>query len=76
MALIPDRFRKLAINVALLFAGSTATAAIALISTTPKDDLKAFAIAVITGALIAGARAVIGFLALQLPQVPAIPVDE
>jgi hypothetical protein len=71
-----DRFKKLAINTGLAFVAGATTAFLALISTTPKADLKAFAIAVITGAIFAGVRAAVGFLALQVPGVPTIPVDE
>jgi predicted membrane metal-binding protein len=71
-----ERFKKLAINTGLAFVAGATTAFLALISTTPKEDLKAFLIAVVLGAIFAGVRAAIGFLALQIPQVPAIPVDE
>jgi hypothetical protein len=71
-----ERFKKLAINTGLAFVAGATTAFLALISTTPKEDLKAFVIAVVAGALFAGARAALGFLALQVPGVPAIPVDE
>ena len=75
MALVPEKFRNLALNVALLFVGTVVSTALALIQTTPKDDLKAFAIAVVTGALVAGVRAVVGFLGLTTA-VPAVPVDK
>lgn len=74
--LIPDRFRKLAINTGLAFIAAATTAFAALIATTPKEDFKAFVIAIVSGALFAGLRAAIGFLALQVPALPAIPVDE
>jgi len=72
---IPERFRKLAINVGLLFVGAALSTGAALAQTTPKGDLKVFVIAVVSGAAIAGVRAVIGFIALQASGVPAVPVD-
>jgi hypothetical protein len=68
--------KELFINVGLLFVGAALTAGLALASTTPKDNIKVFVISVVSGAIVAGVRAVIGFLALNLSKVPAIPVDE
>lgn len=76
MAFKDTKFGRLAINVGLAFVAGATTAFFALINTTPKEDLTAFAIAVATGAVFAGVRAAIGFILLQIPQVPAIPVDE
>ena len=75
MSAFTEKYRKLAINVALLFAGTAVSTALSLIATTPKDDIKAFVIAVVTGAVIAGARAAYGFVALNIPKVPTVPTD-
>jgi uncharacterized membrane protein len=72
---IPERFRKLLINVGLLFVGAALSTGLALAQTTPKTDLKVFVIAVVSGAAIAGVRAVVGFIALQASGIPAVPVD-
>lgn len=71
-----ERFKKLAINTGLAFFAAAVGSFGALIATTPKESVKAFVIAVIAGSLFAGGRAALGFLALQIPQIPAIPVDE
>jgi len=72
---IPERFRKLAINVGLLFVGSFAASFGAFLKATPKETLVAGAISGIAAAAIAGVRAVVGFVALQASGVPAVPVD-
>lgn len=70
-----EKYKKLAINVGLAFIAGATTAFAALVQTTPKEDLKAFVIAVATGALFAGLRAAYGFIALNLPKVPTVPTD-
>jgi hypothetical protein len=72
---IPERFRKLVINVGLLFIGSFAASFGAFLQATPKEALAAGVISAVAAAAIAGVRAVIGFVALQASGVPAVPVD-
>ena len=75
MSFKDSRFGRLVINVGLAFVAGAVTAFAALVSTTPKDDPVAFAIAVGAGLLFAGVRAVIGYLLLVIPKVPAVPTD-
>jgi uncharacterized membrane protein YjjB (DUF3815 family) len=73
---IPERFRKLAINVGLLFVGAFVTTFATLLNSTPKDLNKAALLAAAGAGVAAGIRAVVGFVALQASGVPAIPVDK
>jgi len=75
MALVPDRFKKLAINVGLAFAAGFVTTFGAFLAETPKATSKAAFIAALAASLFAGFRAVVGYAALVAPKVPAVPVD-
>ena len=75
MALIPDKFRKLAINVGLAFVAGFVTAFGTLLAETPKPTDKAAFLALVGAALFAGFRAAVGFAALVTPKVPAVPTD-
>jgi len=76
MALVPERFRKLAINVGLAFIAGFATTFGTLLNTTPKPTDKAALFAFLGACVFAGARAVAGFIALQASGIPAIPTDK
>lgn len=75
MAFKDSKYGRLILNVGLAFLAGAATAGLALAQTTPKDNLKVFVISVVSGAVVAGARAAVGFLALNIPAVPAVPTD-
>jgi hypothetical protein len=75
MALVPDRFKKLSINVGLAALAGFVTTFATLLNSTPKPTDKAAFLAIAGAAVFAAVRAVVGYLALIIKGVPAVPTD-
>lgn len=68
--------KELFINVGLAFVAGFVTSLAAFLAVTPKPTDTAIIISALAAALWAGVRGVIGFIALNVPKVPTVPVDE
>jgi hypothetical protein len=68
--------KELAVNIGLSFVAGFVTTFGVFVAATPRPASFAVVAAAAGAAAWAGFRAVVGFLALNAPKVPAIPVDE
>jgi hypothetical protein len=73
---IPEKFRKLVLNVGLAFVAAFAATFGTLLAATPKAPDKSALLALVAAAVWAGFRAAIGALGLSVNAVPTIPTDE